>query len=98
MEKVPNIEHFKTEYRKMVHELVKIRNQGNLIQTPLGEGVIVKIESYSRLGGFKRYCIETPDGIRCFFEDEIGAPVQRCIDAHHCESGSSNLDVTVGTP
>ena len=47
---------------------------GDTIETPDGIGVVVNIEEYSRLGSFKRYCVQIPNSIfptMCYFEDEV---------------------------
>ena len=58
MEKVPNIEHFKTEYRKIVHELIKIRNQADLTQASMADWLGVDRRKIIQFEGMKKVNLE----------------------------------------
>jgi len=57
-ENVPNIVQFKTEYRKMVHELVKIRNHANLTQASMADWLKVDRRKIIQFEGLKKINLE----------------------------------------
>lgn len=47
--------------------------EGSTVKTPAGIGKVKSIETYSRLCGQKRYCVELEASkeIKCYFEKDV---------------------------